>query len=316
MTRRAARPVCAAAGRAPASALRHRRGLFAGRLQRGRSPVGREVYRRGGDLARAEAARALDDKHPAAAKEVRVRAFPEYVVPECFGHRRDAVARSARGTGVWGPCPCVLPGRTQGREKAGRRVGRRSLGQPCRDVDGPIRTQRAEAPRLARPRSATLQGRGCRWRGGVVGTAAASHGREWDGRLALEPMWVRFLADGRRRLTSPRRCGDRTRRSSRAGRRGGPGSSGLAPGANILPHRVGFQRIGASACAALRGRPGVTFTVGDGPVQGGGGHARPSSILVRAGLTCGTRRREPARCSDSENIRRWCTLCRRVKMRT
>ena len=111
-------------------------------------------YRRGGDLARAEAARALANKHPAAAtKYERVDQTPKCYFPGLTA-QRFWEPRSADGAALLGTAF------VRGREKAGGCVRRRiDSGGHARRRRQPDPAQRVETPRVSvRPFPAAVQG--------------------------------------------------------------------------------------------------------------------------------------------------------------
>ena len=216
-------------------------------------------YRRGGDLARAEAARALANKHPAAAtKYERVDQTPKCYFPglraQRFWEPRDfEVVRKLEAAFADDSTRAAMLDdlKTLIRHNALKRLVSPS------------------APFRPPSKAADADGEGA-W-----SELPLYDGREWDAEAcALAPTLSRLLqtADGRALpelgaapldSTRPNLCGTPVVATVLR----------LAPGANILPH-CGVTNRRLIMQFALRGSDGVTFTVGDeARSYGGDGHA-------------------------------------------
>ena len=241
-------------------------------------------YRRGGDLARAEAARALANKHPAAAtkyERVRFQSIARCLL-RAARHRRNTflLAQVDQTPKVY------FPGLTAQRFwpsrdfEVVRKLEAAFADESTRaamldDVDSLIRhnaLKRLVSPSAPfRPPSKDADAEG----EGAWSELPLYDGREWDAEAcALAPTLSKLLqtADGR----ALPELGAAPLDSNRPNLCGTPVVATvlrLAPGANILPH-CGVTNRRLIMQFALRGSDGVTFTVGDEPRSyGGDGHA-------------------------------------------
>jgi hypothetical protein len=216
-------------------------------------------YRRGGDLARAEAARALANKHPAAAtKYDRVDQTPKVYFPGLTAQR------------FWEPRDFEVVRRLE--EAFADESTRAAMLDDLNTLIRHNALKRLVSPSAPfRPPSKDADAEG----EGAWSELPLYDGREWDAEAcALAPTLSRLLqtADGRALPelgaapldpTRPNLCGTPVVATVLR----------LAPGANILPH-CGVTNRRLIMQFALRGSDGVTFTVGDEPRSyGGDGHA-------------------------------------------
>ena len=216
-------------------------------------------YRRGGDLARAEAARALANKHPAAStKYERVDQTPKVYFPGLTAQR------------FWPSRDFEVV-----RKLEAAFADESTRAAMLEDVDSLIRhnaLKRLVSPSAPfRPPSKAADADG----EGAWSELPLYDGREWDAEAcALAPTLSKLLqtADGRALPelgaapldpTRPNLCGTPVVATVLR----------LAPGAIILPH-CGVTNRRLIMQFALRGSDGVTFTVGDeARSYGGDGHA-------------------------------------------